>query len=98
MELLRVTFPMARYGPWLASSAKRHTNMNPVRSLPIAFLLIAVAAPPQSPPPARPERPTPPTRDPHTAGYVAARELPDGSLPPANDDGNFILGPTHPAD
>ncbi len=44
-------------------------------------------------------RPTPPTRDPHTAGYVAAQELPDGAVPPADKDGNFILGPTHtPAD
>jgi iron(III)-enterobactin esterase len=40
-------------------------------------------------------RPTPPTRDPHALGYVAARELPDGSNPPANADGNFIIGPTH---
>jgi len=72
--------------------------MNPIRTLTIAFLLIAVAALAQSPQATRPEPPTPPTRDPHTAGYVAARELPDGSLPPANDDGNFILGPTHPAD
>jgi enterochelin esterase-like enzyme len=40
-------------------------------------------------------RPTPPTRDPHSPGYVAAKELPDGALPPANADGNFILGPTH---
>jgi iron(III)-enterobactin esterase len=40
-------------------------------------------------------RPTPPTRDPHTPGYVSARELPDGSNPPANADGNFIVGPTH---
>ena len=40
-------------------------------------------------------RPTPPTRDPHTAGYVAAKELPDGQVPPANTDGNFIIGPTH---
>ena len=46
---------------------------------------------------ARPARPTPPTRDPHTAGYVAAKELPDGENAPANVDGNFILGPTHPA-
>lgn len=38
-----------------------------------------------------------PVRDPHTAGYVKARELPDGTVPPANVDGNFILGPTHPA-
>lgn len=43
----------------------------------------------------RPARPTPPTRDPHTPGYVAATELPDGSNPPANADGNFIIGPTH---
>ncbi len=40
-------------------------------------------------------RPTPPTRDPHTAGYVAAKDLPDGANAPANADGNFILGPTH---
>jgi hypothetical protein len=42
-------------------------------------------------------RPTPPTRDPHTPGYVTATELPDGSNPPANADGNFIIGPTHQA-
>jgi enterochelin esterase family protein len=41
------------------------------------------------------KRPTPPTRDPHTPGYVTAKELPDGSVPPANADGNFIIGPTH---
>ncbi len=40
-------------------------------------------------------RPVPPTRDPHTAGYVTAAELPDGDVPAANVDGNFILGPTH---
>ena len=44
---------------------------------------------------AHPERPVPPTRDPHTAGYVAATELPDGSVPAANVDGNFLIGPTH---
>jgi len=42
-------------------------------------------------------RPTPPARDPHTPGYVAARELPDGANAPATADGNFILGPTHNA-
>src|SRR5690349_19839172 len=47
------------------------------------------------PPPARPARPTPPTRDPHSPGYVQAKELPDGENAPANQDGNFILGPTH---
>jgi len=40
-------------------------------------------------------RPTLPTRDPHTPSYVTATELPDGSNPPANADGNFIIGPTH---
>jgi enterochelin esterase family protein len=40
-------------------------------------------------------RPAPPTRDPHTPGYVDAKELPDGANPPANVDGDFILGPTH---
>ncbi|WP_353062313.1 alpha/beta hydrolase-fold protein [Tunturibacter psychrotolerans] len=39
---------------------------------------------------------TPPTRDPHTTGYVAAKELPDGAIPSPQQDGNFILGPTHP--
>jgi len=41
------------------------------------------------------ERSAPPARDPHTPGYVDARELPDGATPPANADGNFILGPSH---
>jgi iron(III)-enterobactin esterase len=36
-----------------------------------------------------------PTRDPHTPGFVAAKDLPDGALPPVNADGNFVLGPTH---
>src|SRR5476649_2309973 len=36
-----------------------------------------------------------PTRDPHTPGYVSAKELPDGSIPTINDEGNFIIGPTH---
>ncbi|MBS1855322.1 MAG: esterase family protein [Acidobacteria bacterium] len=40
-------------------------------------------------------RPTRPVRDPHTPGYVAAKDLPDGANAPANADGNFILGPTH---
>src|SRR5258705_12210534 len=43
----------------------------------------------------RPARPIPPTRDPHTPGYVTAKELPDGANAPADADGNFILGPTH---
>jgi enterochelin esterase-like enzyme len=39
----------------------------------------------------------PPTRDPRTPGYVTAKELPDGSVPPATEDGNFIIGPSHRA-
>jgi iron(III)-enterobactin esterase len=40
-------------------------------------------------------RPAQPTRDPNTPGYVTAKELTDGTNPPANMDGNFIIGPTH---
>jgi enterochelin esterase-like enzyme len=60
-------------------------------------------APAAPPAPARafgasgPARAGAPTRDPHTDGYVTAKELPDGENAPANADGNFILGPTHPA-
>jgi enterochelin esterase family protein len=58
----------------------------------------ARAGQPATPPAqaARP-RPAPPTRDPSTPGYVAATELPDGTVPPSDADGNFIIGPTHPA-
>ena len=42
-----------------------------------------------------PARQGPPTRDPHTPGYVEAKELPDGENAPVKSDGNFILGPTH---
>ncbi len=74
----------------------------------ILFLLLAMAAtlssqtPAPQAPPAAPQvppatRPVYPTRDPHTPGYVTAKELPDGAIPPPDSDGNFILGPTHPA-
>jgi iron(III)-enterobactin esterase len=36
-----------------------------------------------------------PVRDPHTPGYVAATELPDGANPSPDSNGNFIIGPTH---
>ncbi|MES1203119.1 MAG: hypothetical protein ABUS57_16915 [Pseudomonadota bacterium] len=45
--------------------------------------------------PAERVRPTWPTRDPHTAGYVKAKELPDGAVPSPKKNGNFIIGPTH---
>jgi enterochelin esterase-like enzyme len=40
----------------------------------------------------------PPVRDPHAAGYVEAKELPDGEVPPADVNGSFIVGPTHRPD
>ena len=79
----------------------QNDNMTPTpRSLSISLLvsLIMVVNPifGQSPPaPQHTERSAPPTRDPHTPGYVTAKELPDGSNPPANADGNFIIGSTH---
>lgn len=70
----------------------------------LSITLLAVSAFAQTPPQqpaqpqaARPPRPPAPTRDPHTPGYVTAKELPDGANAPADQDGNFILGPTHPA-
>ena len=70
----------------------------------LAFLVLAANAlgqasqqAPSNPPAqtAAPPRPTPPTRDPNTPGYVTAKELPDGTVPPVDVDGNFIVGPTH---
>ena len=55
--------------------------------IPTACVNSALAVPP---------RPAPPTRDPHTPGFVPARELADGTVPSADAEGNFILGPTHP--
>jgi hypothetical protein len=43
----------------------------------------------------RPPRPMPPARDPHTPGYVTATELPDGTVPSAAAEGNFIIGSLH---
>lgn len=45
--------------------------------------------------PSAPARTPPPTRDPHTPGYVTATELPDGAVPSPDSNGNFIIGPTH---
>jgi enterochelin esterase family protein len=56
--------------------------------LTIAIVVGAMAQPPAT-------RPVPPTRDPNTPGYVQAKELPDGAVPPADANGNFIIGPTH---
>jgi iron(III)-enterobactin esterase len=58
--------------------------------LSVAFLICPTVAPVTPP-----VRPAAPARDPHTPGYVTAKELPDGANAPANADGNFILGGTH---
>lgn len=46
---------------------------------------------------AEPPKEAPPVRAADTPGYVTAKALPDGALPPVIEDGNFILGPTHVA-
>ena len=70
-----------------------------LRSLAVfAFLVPMMVLPAlnQTPAPAQhSENPRPPTRDPHTPDYVEAKELPDGAIPSASADGNFIIGPTH---
>src|SRR5260370_15912811 len=38
----------------------------------------------------------PPTRDPSHPNYPRATELPDGKLPPAGPEGNFLIRPHHP--
>jgi enterochelin esterase family protein len=68
------------------------TGANPAMAQGVSAPPAAAAPPAQAAPPARP---TPPTREPNTPGYVTARELPDGAIPPPDADGNFIIGPTH---
>ena len=72
-------------------------------ALPRAYSQSAAPSNPPAPPaaaaaPAVPQsRPAPPpTRDPHTTGYPAAKDLADGEIPSPTADGNFVLGPTHP--
>jgi enterochelin esterase family protein len=57
----------------------------------LCFLSCLLAQPPGP----RAPRPTPPTRDAHTPGYVQGTELADGVLPSPKANGNFIVGPTH---
>lgn len=73
------------------------------KTLRIAFLIgsIAGVAPllaadaPKALAAAKPTRPPAAVRDPHAPGYVEAKDLPDGDVPPSDADGNFIVGPTH---
>src|SRR5437763_10604036 len=63
----------------------------------VTLMACVVPAMAQTRPATRPARPQPPARDPHTPGYVEAKELADGEVPSPNADGNFIIGPTHKA-
>src|SRR5438477_944530 len=65
--------------------------------VPIVAATAADDAKPAEPPKpaARPARPQPAARDPNTPGFVKAKELEDGAVPSADEDGNFIIGPTH---
>jgi iron(III)-enterobactin esterase len=79
-------------------------NFSPILPVALACFFFAahpafsqVGGPPAPQAPERAVRPPAPTRDPHTPGYVAATELPDGAVPDAAQNGNFILGPTHAA-
>src|SRR5215470_5236034 len=64
-----------------------------------AGAVMAQAQPPAqggaAPAPARGRGPGAPTRDPNSPGYVKAKDLQDGQLPAATENGNFIIGPTH---
>ncbi|HUA38193.1 MAG TPA: alpha/beta hydrolase-fold protein [Candidatus Sulfopaludibacter sp.] len=62
--------------------------------------LMLKASPAGAQTPATPTAPhqshlTPPARDPYTPGFVAAKEVSDGASPPADADGNFLIGPTY---
>ena len=62
----------------------------------VILLFACSLAHPQTPaPPSTPIRPVYPTRAPNAPGFVGGKELADGAVPPADQDGNFVLGPTH---
>jgi enterochelin esterase-like enzyme len=63
---------------------------NYIRIIGLLWMLIIV-----HPQLAAAQRQAPPTRDPKTPGFVAAKELPDGAVPPVDAVGNFIIGPTY---
>jgi enterochelin esterase family protein len=76
-----------------AQSAPAPAAQTPASQPPASQTQPATPAP--TPTPASAPRPTPPTRDAKTPGYVTAQDLPDGAVPPADAEGNFIVGPTH---
>ena len=86
---------IAPFAALVALSLSAVAQTPPPAPVPVQVATPAAPAPPDARPQA-PARPQPPTRDPHTPGYVEAKELPDGQIPPPTADGNFIIGPTHP--
>jgi iron(III)-enterobactin esterase len=78
---------IAGVGPAIAQSAATPSTPAPVHAASATGNAAASA----------PAHAAPPTRDPHTSGYVTAKELPEGAIPAADVDGNFILAPTHTA-
>jgi iron(III)-enterobactin esterase len=82
MKIAKMTYSAALLGAML----------NLLAGISPAMAQVSNSTPPA---PTHPVRPAPPTRDPHTPGYVTATELPDGTVPTAETDGNFIIGPTH---
>ncbi len=71
------------------SATRSKRNRMHVRRAPFgAVLLLACSL-------ANAQTPVPPTRSPDTPGFVTAKPLSDGALPPPGQDGNFVLGPTH---
>jgi len=86
---------IAPFAALVALSLSAVAQTPPPAPVPVQVATPAAPAPPDARPQA-PARPQPPTRDPHTPGYIEAKELPDGQIPPPTADGNFIIGPTHP--
>jgi iron(III)-enterobactin esterase len=83
-------------GTWVAVAqmpTKTVDPMPPETAAPAAATVPAAAPAPAAD--SRPARPPAPTRDPNAPGFVKAAELPDGAIPPAKADGNFIIGATH---
>ncbi len=64
----------------------------PCNALFFGILIASIASPAHAQ-----RRGGPPARDPSGPGFVEAKEKPDGTLPSASENGNFIIGPTHPA-
>jgi predicted alpha/beta superfamily hydrolase len=88
LATLLVTIPALAQNPTQPQSQPPQTSHAPAQRIPRI-------------PPVGPRRaiivPLPvPVRNPYAPGYVAAKTLPNGHVPPSTANGNFIIGPTHP--